>query len=239
MTKTQNLVLAKPYFDGLVWHRALGEPFDTSTLDDAVVDKLKAKQFLMSAAAYKAQTNPEAAQAQADADDAVQQLAAANARIQQLEAQLAEAGGSEHAGRVDELEAQLRTLTGERDDAQRRVESLSQQVGTLTTQVGEQAREAQQAQARVQELQPQVTILTSERDSLQQSLEQTSGQLAEAQAQTAQAQVQVQAAQAERDAAQKALADGKLIPANARERLIAVKGISDTLADAALKALTE
>ncbi|MDL2342568.1 hypothetical protein QOL99_00195 [Deinococcus sp. MIMF12] len=233
MTKTQNLVLAKPYFDGLVWHRTLGEGFDTSTLDDAVVDKLKAKQFLMSAAAYKAQTNPEAAQAQADADDAVQQLAAANARIQQLEAHLAEAGGGpEQAGRVAELETRVQTLTGERDEARRRGETLSQEVGTLTSQVQEQTREAQTAQARVQELEPQVTTLTSERDSLRTSLEQVTAQAAEAEG-------RAQAAEAERDAAQQALADGKLIPADARERLIAVKGISDTLADAALKALTE
>ena len=42
----------------------------------------------------------------------------------------------------------------------------------------------------------------------------------------------------ERDALQKQVTDGKIIPADVRDRLIAVKGISDALADAAVAALT-
>lgn len=73
MTKTE--VLAMPYYDGLKWHRDVGQPFDTTGLDERTVAKLREKGYLLTAAAYKARTNPEAAQAQ-----------------QQVEAQQAELG---------------------------------------------------------------------------------------------------------------------------------------------------
>ncbi|WP_412027914.1 hypothetical protein [Deinococcus yunweiensis] len=73
MTKTE--VLAMPYYDGLKWHRDVGQPFDTTGLDERTVAKLREKGYLLTAAAFKARTNPEAAQAQ-----------------QQVEAQQAELG---------------------------------------------------------------------------------------------------------------------------------------------------
>ena len=130
MTKTAalTLVLAMPYFDGMVWQRSVGEPFDTSKLDDKVVEKLKTKGFLMSAAAYKARTNPEAAQAQASADAAAADLARITAlfedvdstdevieEVQQLQRQAASAG--DLRTKVAQLEVQVTTLTQERDEA--------------------------------------------------------------------------------------------------------------------------
>lgn len=76
MTKQEKTILAQPYFDGVRWHRSVGEPFDTSKLDERVVEKMEAKGYLMTPAAFKARTNPEAAQAQELADTNAAQLQA-------------------------------------------------------------------------------------------------------------------------------------------------------------------
>lgn len=76
MTRDQKNILAQPYFDGVRWHRDVGQPFDTSKLDGKVVEKLEEKGYLMTASAFKARTNPEAAQAQEAADTSAVQLQA-------------------------------------------------------------------------------------------------------------------------------------------------------------------
>lgn len=73
MTQDKN-ILAKPYYDGLTWHRSVGEEFDTSKLDDAVTQKLQAKGYLVTAQAYRASVNPEAARVQETADAAQDEL---------------------------------------------------------------------------------------------------------------------------------------------------------------------
>lgn len=198
MTKLLTLVLAMPYFDGLQWHRDVGQPFDTSKLDAKVVEKLQTKGFLMTAAAYKARTNPEAAEVQATADATAEQLATAQERVTELEDQLQMANSSvtTMTAERDQAQQQVSTLTAERDEAERKVTSLGEQVGSLTTQLGEKVRESQELTA------------------------------------------QVATAQAERDAAKKALAEGKVIPTDAHDRLVKVPGIGEALAKKALDALT-
>ncbi|MBB5234467.1 hypothetical protein [Deinococcus budaensis] len=140
MTKLLTLVLALPYFDGVTWHRDVGQSFDTSKLDAKVVEKLQTKGFLMTAAAYKARTNPEAAEVQATADATAEQLVAARERVTELEGQLQTANSS------------LTTRTSELTEAQRKVTSLGEQVGSLTTQLGEATRKAQAVEEDVQAL---------------------------------------------------------------------------------------
>ncbi|SEI67098.1 hypothetical protein SAMN04488058_101299 [Deinococcus reticulitermitis] len=71
---TQKNILAKPYYDGLTWHRGVGEEFDTSRLEGAVTEKLQAKGYLVTAQAYRASVNPEAAKVQETADAAQGEL---------------------------------------------------------------------------------------------------------------------------------------------------------------------
>lgn len=74
MTK---FILATPFFDGSVWHRGVGEVFDASKVSDQTFEKLKSKGYLVTEQAYRTKVNPEAAQAQATADEA-------QARLQEL-----------------------------------------------------------------------------------------------------------------------------------------------------------
>lgn len=73
MTKKE-LVLAIPYFDGIQWNRNVGEPFNTEKLDEQLVEKMTQKGYLVTAKEYQARRNPEAAQAQAQADATADQL---------------------------------------------------------------------------------------------------------------------------------------------------------------------
>lgn len=74
MTASKMIVLAMPFFDGLQWQRGVGEVFDTSTLDEKVVEKLTAKGYLVTEQVYRARLNPEAARIQEAAEASQDEL---------------------------------------------------------------------------------------------------------------------------------------------------------------------
>lgn len=109
--------------------------------------------------------------------------------------------------------------------------SDTQDVATLTA----ERDAAVQKQGELENLKAE---LTQQLAAVKADLDQSKSGAAEAGQKVTALQAQVTTLTAERDAAQKAVKDGKLLPADALDRLIAVPGIAKALAEKALAALS-
>lgn len=199
----------------------VGQRFNTEGKKPDDIQNLVRRGFIAEEAQVEQAANPQAF-------DYKQQFAQAQARVAELEGQLASGeAGEEVSGLLESNHA----LKADLDEMEKAAKGFGQQVQTLKEQLTNAQTRGDEATGKLSEVQGQLVTAEAQRDEATGKLDELARQ--------------VEDAQAERDQARQALQDGKMIPEDAQmipedalERLIAVRGIGQSLATEALAALT-